>query len=247
MEFGDILKNLREKENLSREDLCSSLNLSYSALSKYETNIRFPDKDTLKKIALYFHVSIDYLLDFDTSNGSTYRAIPIIGRIRAGLPILATENFEGEIDLSQDIKGDFALRVQGDSMSWVGIHDGDLAIFKQSSIANHGDIVAAGVEENEWHATLKFFIQENGIPLLRAANPEYQDMEFTAHHRIIGRLVGIYKNPPSVLTYKDFLVKKDLINSDWQDTIETAVGKGLDAKQMNQMIELFAHMVKQIK
>lgn len=62
MEFGDRLKLLREETGLSREDLAISLNITYSALSKYETNSRFPDKDTLKKISKYFNVSLDYLM-----------------------------------------------------------------------------------------------------------------------------------------------------------------------------------------
>ncbi|WFD08750.1 helix-turn-helix domain-containing protein [Tepidibacter hydrothermalis] len=62
MDFGDRLKNLRENNNLSREDLSKSLNISYSAVAKYETNVRFPDKDTLNKIADYFDCSLDYLL-----------------------------------------------------------------------------------------------------------------------------------------------------------------------------------------
>ncbi|MBV4440240.1 helix-turn-helix domain-containing protein [Clostridium tyrobutyricum] len=62
MEFGDILKQLREENGLSREDLANALSITYSALSKYETNVRFPDKETLKNIATYFKVSLDYLL-----------------------------------------------------------------------------------------------------------------------------------------------------------------------------------------
>lgn len=62
MEFGDILKQLREENGLSREDLANALSITYSALSKYETNVRFPDKETLKNIAIYFKVSLDYLL-----------------------------------------------------------------------------------------------------------------------------------------------------------------------------------------
>ncbi|HBH3034000.1 helix-turn-helix transcriptional regulator [Clostridioides sp. ZZV13-5731] len=48
--------------NLSREELSNKINISYSALSKYETNNRFPDKVTLNKIADFFDVSTDYLL-----------------------------------------------------------------------------------------------------------------------------------------------------------------------------------------
>ncbi|HYE82394.1 MAG TPA: helix-turn-helix transcriptional regulator [Clostridia bacterium] len=62
MEFGERLKNLREEKNLTRDALANRLNVSYSAVSKYETNVRFPDKGTLIDLAVFFDVSLDYLL-----------------------------------------------------------------------------------------------------------------------------------------------------------------------------------------
>ena len=62
MEFGERLKDLREEKNLTRHLLANKLNVSYSTVSKYETNIRFPDKDTLVALADFFDVSLDYLL-----------------------------------------------------------------------------------------------------------------------------------------------------------------------------------------
>lgn len=62
MSFGNRLKLLREEKLLSREELSDKFNLSYSTISKYETDIRFPDQATLKMIADYFDVSTDYLL-----------------------------------------------------------------------------------------------------------------------------------------------------------------------------------------
>lgn len=62
MSFGERLKQVRENNNLTREDLANKLNISYSAISKYETNIRFPDQETLSKIADLFNVTTDYLL-----------------------------------------------------------------------------------------------------------------------------------------------------------------------------------------
>lgn len=60
--FGDKIKHLREEKRITRKELSIALNITYSSLSKYETNVRFPDKDTLKVISEYFNVSIDYLL-----------------------------------------------------------------------------------------------------------------------------------------------------------------------------------------
>ncbi|HWR62541.1 MAG TPA: helix-turn-helix transcriptional regulator [Clostridia bacterium] len=62
MDLGDRLKQLREEKKLTRDDLASELNVSYSAVSKYETNVRFPDKGTLIRLADFFDVSVDYLL-----------------------------------------------------------------------------------------------------------------------------------------------------------------------------------------
>ena len=62
MAFGKNLAMLREDNNLSRKDFAKILNISYSNLSKYETDERLPSHDILLKIADYFDVSIDYLL-----------------------------------------------------------------------------------------------------------------------------------------------------------------------------------------
>ena len=62
MDFGNRLIELREESSLTREELANKLNITYSALSKYETNKRFPDKETLGKLADFFDVSVDFLL-----------------------------------------------------------------------------------------------------------------------------------------------------------------------------------------
>lgn len=62
MELGDRLRQLRQEKKLTRDELAGRLNVSYSAVSKYETNVRFPDKETLIRLADFFEVSVDYLL-----------------------------------------------------------------------------------------------------------------------------------------------------------------------------------------
>ncbi len=62
MNFGNRLIELRNEFNLDRDELANALNISYSSLSKYETNKRFPSQELLISIANYFGVSIDYLL-----------------------------------------------------------------------------------------------------------------------------------------------------------------------------------------
>lgn len=62
MEFGERLKKLREKNNMTRDELAKVLRLTYSAVSKYETGIRKPDQDILIELADLFNVTTDYLL-----------------------------------------------------------------------------------------------------------------------------------------------------------------------------------------
>lgn len=62
MNFGDRLANLRKLNNLTRKELAEIFSISYSALSNYENNERFPDQEMLINIANYFSVSVDYLL-----------------------------------------------------------------------------------------------------------------------------------------------------------------------------------------
>ncbi|MDU7111820.1 MAG: transcriptional repressor LexA, partial [Clostridium perfringens] len=101
--------------------------------------------------------------------------IPIVGKVTAGMPILATENIEDMFQIpinyvkhNNDL---FILKVTGDSMIEAGILDGDLAIIEQKNVATNGDIVVALIE-NE--ATIKRFFKENGFIRLQPENKNYE-------------------------------------------------------------------------
>lgn len=172
--------------------------------------------------------------------------IPILGTIRAGLPLLAESQWIGEVEISPSLKADFALKVIGDSMSWAGIHEGDIAILRKTEVAQHGMIVAAGVEEEEWTATLKYYVVENGQHLLRAGNPAYEDVIIGPEHRIIGHVVKIHKDPLPLHMYKNILLSGEIFSDTWEEAIETASQYGMSGQQVKKLIELFSHMVKQI-
>lgn len=124
--------------------------------------------------------------DNDTTN------IPILGRIAAGGPILAEENFDGCITISNDLikNGDhFALNVVGDSMINAGILPGDIAIFKQQQVSENGKIVAALLDDS---VTLKRFYKENNRVKLKAENENYSPI-YTQNVSIIGKLVTVIR------------------------------------------------------
>jgi len=106
------------------------------------------------------------------------RRIPLVGRIAAGQPLWAEENFEDFLDfpLEQWERSNyryFALTIVGDSMKDAGIFDGDLGIFRYQRTAEPGQIVVALVD-NE--ATVKYYHRRGRRVILRAANPAYPDV-----------------------------------------------------------------------
>jgi len=120
--------------------------------------------------------------------------IPIVGKITAGLPILATENIEDTFPIPLDyIKHDkelFMLRVSGQSMINVGIRDNDLAIIENSQDAINGDIVVALIDDG---ATIKRFFKEKNHIRLQPEN-DTMDPILVNDCKILGKLVGIFRS-----------------------------------------------------
>ncbi|MFA6939595.1 MAG: transcriptional repressor LexA [Clostridiaceae bacterium] len=119
--------------------------------------------------------------------------IPIIGKVTAGLPILAVENIEDYFSMPINyVKADnelFMLNVSGESMIEAGILNGDLAILEKTSSAINGDIVVALIE-NE--ATIKRFFKEKDRIRLQPENSS-MDPIYVKDCSILGKLVGIYR------------------------------------------------------
>ena len=83
MRFGDILRDLLEERNLSQKQMAEDLNISASAVGNYVRNNRAPDFETLKKIAGYFQVSTDFLLDYQSRQESGYGEQKVLQIFRA--------------------------------------------------------------------------------------------------------------------------------------------------------------------
>ncbi len=122
-------------------------------------------------------------------------AVPVMGRIAAGVPISAIQNHSHSITVPPEILAGgehFALEVKGDSMIEAGILDGDTVLVKKQDSANNGEIVVALVDEEE--ATLKRLRRKGASIALEAANPAYETRIFGPDRvRIQGRLVGLLR------------------------------------------------------
>jgi len=122
--------------------------------------------------------------------------IPVLGRIAAGVPVLATENVEEYLTVPVGFaKGGehFALRVAGQSMTGAGILDGDVVVVRRQDSAADGDVVAAllpGPGEDE--ATVKRLRRRGGRVTLHPENPAFSPIQMT-EGRILGKVVAVLR------------------------------------------------------
>jgi repressor LexA len=124
------------------------------------------------------------------------KEIPIIGRVAAGDPIIAEENFEGSINVDGIMfrgEGHFALRVKGDSMKNAGIYDGDIVIARHQATAEKGEIVVAILGDE---ATVKRYMPQNGEILLMPENEDHDPIVVSrdgVDFRIAGKVTGLVR------------------------------------------------------
>jgi repressor LexA len=119
-------------------------------------------------------------------------SIPIVGHVTAGTPILAQENIEDSMLLSQDFLGEgehFILSVRGESMINIGILDGDFVVVHKQVHANNGEIVVAMIEDE---ATVKRYYKEDGHFRLQ---PENDTMEpiIVPEIVVLGKVVSLFR------------------------------------------------------
>lgn len=118
--------------------------------------------------------------------------IPLLGKVTAGLPILAIEEIETYIPISEELRRGrdlFALRVVGESMINAGILDGDIVVVNKTNVAENGSIVVALIGEE---ATVKRFFKENGHFRLQPENDAFEPI-ITDELSILGTVVSLIR------------------------------------------------------
>lgn len=202
MEIREILSKLKTENGLTTEMLSEKSGVPKGTLNKLlNGETRNPTGATLKKIADALSCPVELFYNGRVSDFSALknsgdfvavhrRAIPILGEIAAGVPILAEEDAE-LILCEESLSCDCALKVRGDSMTGARIHDGDIVFIRLQDDVDDGDIAAVVLNDE---ATLKrVYHIKNGLQLL-SENPKYPPMIFTLDEcdsiRILGKAVG---------------------------------------------------------
>lgn len=202
--LGDKIKQLRLENGLTQRELADSLGVTPKAVSFYELNQREPSGDILIKIAKKFRVSTDYLLGHESelSSLSNYagkltetKKIPIIGNVKCGADGIAYEYMDGcvYVDGHTNTGNIAAFHCRGDSMKYIGINDGDIAIVRKQEDVESGELAMVVIGGDE--GTLKRVNKFKGGISLETANPDYPSRIFTGKKlkniHIVGKVLEI--------------------------------------------------------
>lgn len=201
MNVGDYIKKLRTEYGYSQDQLGKLVGVQRAAVQKWECGkVQNLKRETIKKLADIFNVPASSFIDEDELDIFSIpgiepmpkmKRVPRLGTIACGEPILAEQNIEGYDLIEATIKCDFTLKCKGDSMINARIFDGDIVYIRQQPDVDDGEIAAVLIN-NE--ATLKKVYKASDKIVLRACNPLYDDMVYTADElnnvRIIGKAVA---------------------------------------------------------
>lgn len=189
---------LRTQMGITMKEAAARLGMPYTTYVNYEKGTREPNSETLILLARFFGTTIDNLLgktDALIPPGfqpmPEMSAVPLVGRIACGTPILAEQNIEARIGVPALWRADFALTCHGNSMAAM-IQDGDIVCIRKQPEVENGEIAAVRIGEE---ATLKRFYRQGDTVMLQAENPAFSPLVYTRDQlneiTIEGRVVGI--------------------------------------------------------
>ena len=207
MTTGQRIKKRRKELNISAEEIAKALHLSPATIYRYEKgDIEKVPGDILEPLAKILDTTPAYLMGWEESEPLILsnidgivpvphgKAVPIIGSIACGTPVLAVENIDGYIEANPQDPADFALICKGSSMR-PRLIDGDVVLIHQQPTVDNGQTAAVLIGEE---ATLKrvYFPDREHI-ILSPENPDFSPMSFAKEElnniKILGKVVGFVR------------------------------------------------------
>ncbi len=172
--------------------------INHNSSKNVNADLAEQDKSNSKSVKKENNTT-EYASTYSSEYGSQYEntfALPLVGVVTAGNPILAQENIEYQVQLDDKLfpqtrDESFILRVRGDSMINIGINDGDLIIVTPQNSAELNEIVVALIGEE---ATVKRFAYLDSKPYLFPENDNFEPIPFNREDcSIIGKVVGLIR------------------------------------------------------
>lgn len=199
---AERLRIAREKKQWSYGTLSDATGFSKSTLQRYETGfVSNIPIDRLKIIGNALDVRPEWLMGFNETDilhsSKKGVSIPVLGYVRAGIPIEAVEEILDYEEISQDMAAQgeyFALSIKGNSME-PRIAEGDVVIVRKQNIVENGELAVVLVNGND--ATVKkFYMNDNGVTLI-STNPSFEPFYFSKNEveslpvQVIGKVVEL--------------------------------------------------------
>lgn len=202
--FQERLEKALRFRNMKPVELHEKTGISESLLSKYLSGNAIARQRKIALISEVLNINPVWLMGYDVPMeevktdklGNPVAEVPLLGTVKAGYDYMAQENWEGMVEVDNDIIKDdadyFALKIKGDSMSPILIED-DIVIIKKQDDFENGDIVVAIVNGDE--ATIKKGKKSEAGILLQPLNSNYEPLIFTYDEMktIPVTIVGIVK------------------------------------------------------
>ena len=182
--------------NMTRNDLCDRLGISYMTVSDWINAKKYPRIDKIELMARIFNVQKSDLVEEHKPKKHPFR-IPVLGSVPAGIPIEAVEDILDYEEISEDMArcGEyFALRIKGDSME-PRMREGDVVIVRRQETVENGEIAVVKINGDD--ATVKKFYATDAGVMLVGLNPSFAPLTFTPDQaeaqriRVIGRVVEL--------------------------------------------------------
>ncbi len=191
MELQDILREYKRRCGYNNKELAHLFGVSHNTVCRWlRGEIRSIQDETAQRISHILGYDIQAILQ----GQAVYLKRPILGHVKAGYDMYLEENYLGmeACTLDEYEKGDFFLKVSGDSMLPSGIIDGSLIYVKATTNVNNGDIVVALIDQE---VTVKIYKKEQDKISLVASNPQYPTRTFNSQEidkyplHIIGKVL----------------------------------------------------------
>lgn len=197
-------EKLIEQKGISSYQVSKETGVSQQTLSYWKNKRSKPKFESLKKIADYLNVTVDYLIGESENKivkpekKEHMVQMPLYAHICCGNGGFVDDDIIDYISLPDTIlnsnKEYFAQYAKGDSMIDANIHDGDLLVFELTNILENGQIGCFCIDNNDAMCK-KFYKSEGGYITLQPANDKYSPIIVTVENqcfRILGKLVGVY-------------------------------------------------------
>ena len=176
MNIQEILQEYKRQTNVTNDYIANEIGVTKSTVSRWcHGQIKKVSPDTLQRLSNLIGIDFDQM----TKIAQFSFEKPILGVVKAGYGLFAEENIDGYISVSEDDyqKGDYFLRVTGNSMINAKIHDQDLLYVKSVDDVSSGTIGIVLIEHEE--VSVKRIIKKDQYLLLEAANPDVETKIYT--------------------------------------------------------------------